>query len=79
MRTKASVDGAPECFENDGLVCQNGGTKTFEADKCWCLCPETWQGDYDCSKPTREVTDLPAGSNICELSSLFLSLEAIPQ
>jgi len=69
MRTRPSVDGAPDCFAD--LVCENGGTKTFESDKCWCLCPATWQGDFDCSKPTRDVTDYEPGSDICKLTNRF--------
>jgi len=65
MRSRPSVDGPPECF--DYMECHNGGTKTFESDKCWCLCPDTWQGDFDCSKPTRDVTYLEPGSDICKL------------
>lgn len=75
IRTQESVDGPPDCFSD--LVCENGGTATFEADKCWCICPDSWQGDFDCSKPTRDVYGLPAGSDICELCSLVFPTKNI--
>ncbi|KAF6024215.1 hypothetical protein EB796_017467 [Bugula neritina] len=69
-RQQPSVDGPPPCHDSSvRLQCQNGGVAVYEADKCWCDCPPSWQGDELCRLPTKPVTDLPAGSNICELSS----------
>jgi len=68
-REQVSVDGPPPCHAPDvRLRCQNGGTAVYESEKCWCDCPVTWQGDHDCSKPTRDPVDLPPGSDICKLN-----------
>ena len=64
-RRNPSVDGPPPCW-TDGSVCYNGGTRAYESDKCWCICPESWQGHHDCSLPTRNVADFPVGSSICK-------------
>ncbi|XP_067942391.1 uncharacterized protein [Watersipora subatra] len=65
-REAVSIDGPPPCWNaNVRPVCFNGGEPRYEAEKCWCDCPPTWLGHNDCSLPTRDVTDLPAGSNIC--------------
>ena len=66
-RTQPSVVVPPPCWQNGTHpVCYNGGNATYEGNICWCICPPEWQGDSDCSLPTANVTNLPAGSSICE-------------
>ena len=63
-RTEAAMDMVPDCFAN--THCENGGTAVYETNVCWCECPEDWQGDSDCSKPTMPYKNLPEGSDICK-------------
>merc|ERR1712121_10039 len=60
------VEKIPDCVSADAGKCQNGGTLTYEADTCWCLCPPDWQGDYDCSKRTGDPNAIVRGGNICK-------------
>lgn len=74
-RTSVPVDTAPPCVLADAGRCQNGGTLTYEAQQCWCLCPFAWQGNWDCSLPTGDPNAVTIGGNICKLfGSFFLSL-----
>ena len=66
-RTDPAMDMEPDCFST--TVCQNGGTAVYESNICWCECTVDWQGDFDCSKPTMAVGDLPPGSDICKFVS----------
>ena len=63
-RTDPAMEMEPDCFST--TVCQNGGTAVYESNICWCECTDDWQGDFDCSKPTMAVGDLPPGSDICK-------------
>merc|ERR1712038_581692 len=62
-RTETAMEMVPDCFAD--THCENGGTAVYETDVCWCECPEDWQGDSDCSKPTVPYKNLPEGSDIC--------------
>jgi len=62
-RQNPAMVGPPSCASN--TQCFNGGTAVFEANICWCVCPETWQGNFDCSLPTMKSNGLPPQSNIC--------------
>jgi len=64
-RTSVPVDTAPPCVLADAGRCQNGGTLTYEAQQCWCLCPFAWQGNWDCSLPTGDPNAVTIGGNIC--------------
>ena len=63
-RTETAMEMVPDCFAD--THCENGGTAVYETNVCWCECPEDWQGDSDCSKPTMPYKNLPEGSDICK-------------
>lgn len=61
-RAQKSVDGPPPC--HDDTQCENGGTPTYEADRCWCLCTSEWTSDK-CELPVQDVAYMKPGSDIC--------------
>jgi len=64
-RRGVANDNAPACASDGSVTCYNGGTLTYEADYCWCLCPSNWLGENDCSKPTGDLNPPNYGGNVC--------------